>query len=46
MDNQQEIADIKTNTENDWIRVGPELICQGNGSYFHLIASSTGENSL
>ena len=26
--------DIKTNTENDWILEGTELICQGNGSYF------------
>ena len=32
--------DIKTNTENDWILEGAELICQGNGSYFQSGALS------
>ena len=36
----EEIVDIKTNTENDWILEGTELICQGNGSYFQSGALS------
>ena len=40
---REEIVDIKTNTGNDWIfeqGTSLELICQGNGSYFKIIALS------
>ena len=40
---REEIVDIKTNTGNDWnFEPGTslELICQGNGSYFKIIALS------
>ena len=46
---REEIVDIKTNTGNDWIlKQGSsrELICQGNGGYFKIIALSKCVNRI